>query len=381
MTELELANQRYTENYQPSYPDESALLEAVDMVSNTVPPASHDSIDNFLSQQAAVRRGDKQLVLLGHCAEQIRMENSFEAIERGIASIGDEYIALSGLAVSVFGESKAVAGVRGLGQYAKPRSNAVEQTDEGLVPSYYGDSINSIEPTIFSRTPDPSRMVAAIDQARDVREYMNRSSADYVPAAHELLLMPYEEALITDEGYSLSGEMLWLGDRTKTNEAFLKLLGSLHNARGAKVGPSTTTNDIALIAQHLSRPEIPGGLSFMFRLGAENMNKAPELIEAIDEHAPEATVLYDPHELTYKVDGRKTRAVEDALNEIMQLNEALALKGRKLNGVILESIGHTGVRQCVERRGQTPDHDSLVDPQFNLDQTREILKFVKRLTN
>ena len=41
------------------------------------------------------------------------------------------------------------------GQFAKPRSSDTEWVDGVELPSYRGDMVNKIEPTIKDRTPQP----------------------------------------------------------------------------------------------------------------------------------------------------------------------------------------------------------------------------------
>lgn len=51
------------------------------------------------------------------------------------------------------------------GQFAKPRSDPMEEKDGVKLPSYKGDNINGDAFTAESRIPDPHRMIRAYCQA------------------------------------------------------------------------------------------------------------------------------------------------------------------------------------------------------------------------
>jgi 3-deoxy-D-arabino-heptulosonate 7-phosphate (DAHP) synthase class II len=60
------------------------------------------------------------------------------------------------------------------GQFAKPRSDPLEERDGVKLPSYRGDIVNGEEFTPESRENDPYRMVAAYHQSSQVR-YIKQS--------------------------------------------------------------------------------------------------------------------------------------------------------------------------------------------------------------
>jgi 3-deoxy-7-phosphoheptulonate synthase len=51
------------------------------------------------------------------------------------------------------------------GQFAKPRSDSLEEKDGVKLPSYKGDNINGDEFTEKSRIPDPERLIRAYCQS------------------------------------------------------------------------------------------------------------------------------------------------------------------------------------------------------------------------
>jgi 3-deoxy-7-phosphoheptulonate synthase len=51
------------------------------------------------------------------------------------------------------------------GQFAKPRSEPLEERDGVKLPSYRGDNVNDDDFTEKSRVPDPKRMIRAYSQS------------------------------------------------------------------------------------------------------------------------------------------------------------------------------------------------------------------------
>jgi 3-deoxy-7-phosphoheptulonate synthase len=50
-------------------------------------------------------------------------------------------------------------------QFAKPRSEPLEERDDVKLPSYRGDNVNGDDFTEKSRVPDPQRMIRAYSQS------------------------------------------------------------------------------------------------------------------------------------------------------------------------------------------------------------------------
>ena len=163
------------------------------------------------------------------------------------------------------------------GQFAKPRSDDMEEINGVSLPSYRGDNINASDFTPESRRPDPQRLIKAYDQSCStlnlLRAFSNggyasmqrvakwnldfmdttekgaeyRALAANVDAAinfmsacgideenpsmkstdfftaHEALHLGYEERLTrldstTEEFYGCSAHFLWCGERTRQPE-------------------------------------------------------------------------------------------------------------------------------------------------------------------
>ena len=146
------------------------------------------------------------------------------------------------------------------GQYAKPRSEALETRNGETLPCYRGDIINSLPFTLVDRTPDPARMLRGYERsaltlnfvralvnsefsASSHSEYWDLNNVRHLPAveeyylhrrhparqflqrvpssysSHEALLLPYEQAQTrrvphNDGWYNLSTHFPWVGMRT-----------------------------------------------------------------------------------------------------------------------------------------------------------------------
>jgi 3-deoxy-7-phosphoheptulonate synthase len=137
---------------QPEWPDRGAL-DAVLKTLTTVPPiVAPAEVDTLRSQLADVAQGKAFLLQGGDCAEtfDLNTEPHLQATTRTLLQMA---------VVLTYGASVPVVKVgRVAGQYAKPRSSNVDAL--GL-PSYRGDMVNSLNPVLEERIPDPNRLVRA----------------------------------------------------------------------------------------------------------------------------------------------------------------------------------------------------------------------------
>lgn len=371
ITQMELEIMpRQRDPHIPHYEDAEVLAEAMAEVSDIPPVTNPEQIEDFLSELAEVREGRKTFITSGPCNERVDANYKVEGI-------GNGYLALAALDGAIFG-SKVVSAIRGRGGGTKPRSKPFEIRNGIKLPSYKGDMVNGMEFTPESRREDPMRMVAGAIQAHETEEYMTATAGSHVNAAHEALLLPYEQASMVEQDgtiYICSGDYLWLGDRTRNPYGPLaKMLRSARNPNGAKIGPSATVEDIKELSQTQNSEKIPGKFSFILRLGLDHLDKAQKLVEAMDKYAPEALIISDSmHGITHEVEGRKTRALDDSERETEAVAKACEKIGRRLNGQHLEAIASFALRQCVDTRGQVPKDDSDIDPQLNLMQKRRLL--------
>lgn len=374
MEDLEKRMQKvdHIPDHQPQYPDMDALYEAMAEVHNTRPTVTTpDSIDQFAAQLAErVQIPGAPIYIAGRCNNLIDahtpIDHHVEESERLFNAVTD---------VSANG---SIVILRDRNQSAKPRSKPTEMIDGIEVESYKGDMINGYDPN--DRTPDPSRMVAAAVQSRDIEQRLTSRLGHHVYAAHEALLLPFEESSIyTHNGkqYLLSADMPWIGERTRHVEGeHVALLSRIENPVGVKVSAKATPEDIRDLAESLNPDLRPGKLTFMLRLGVENMTALPDLLQAIKEHAPESIIMCDAvHGNTFtQANGIKTRLVSDIIEEIQVTAMVCKEFGLRLHGVHLEAMGTNQQKECIDTPDEMIAHDSKVDPNLNIDQLRRIIR-------
>jgi len=257
----------------PGWADAEELADVRATMRALPPLVLPNECDALRHRLAAVARAEAFLLQGGDCAE------TFAALT--LDNVRDKVKTLLQMAIVLtYGASVPVVKVgRIAGQYAKPRSKAVEVVlgPDGPIeiPSYRGDAVNDLARTVAARRPDPRRMVRAYHAAAltlnlvrgfasggfsDLRR-VHAWNADFVRcsaagkryeamagdidralafmqacgvdldridsthgvelfASHEALLLDYEDALTrtddaTGSSYDLSGHLLWVGERTR----------------------------------------------------------------------------------------------------------------------------------------------------------------------
>ncbi len=327
------------------------------------------------------------------------------------------------------GEKKVVKIGRMAGQYAKPRSSDTETVNGIEIPSFRGDMINSAEPTLKARTPDPRRVVegyfraaATLNLVRAFTKggyaglnHLHSWSVEHFPAytakqkyeeiikgirkaisftnalgldtsvpqinettiytSHEALLLEYEEALTrvdttTGLWYDTSAHMLWLGDRTRqVHGAHVEYLRGICNPLGVKIGPKHDLDDIKRLIEKLNPENKPGRLSLIVRMGAEKVaTLLPPLIHAVQAEGFHVVWLSDPmHGNTYvNSRGQKTRHFETILQEIREFWNVHHAEGTNAGGVHIELTGEN-VTECVGGSAQLRDKDLELNYQTSCD--------------
>ena len=143
----------------PVYQDPAALADAEARIRRFPPLVFAGEARRLRAGLAKVAAGRAFLLQGGDCAE------SFAEFHPD--NIRDTFRVLLQMAVVLtFGATCPVIKVGRLaGQFAKPRSSDTETRDGVTLPSYRGDSVNSMEFTEAARNPDPERMVQAYNQS------------------------------------------------------------------------------------------------------------------------------------------------------------------------------------------------------------------------
>lgn len=363
----------YPDNYQPEYEDKIALHDAIHELHITdavTTPRDVDAVTHKLSQLV---EGGQQgpLLIIGNCNESVEAKTPIATLRERMQSL------LGVVACSTVGDN-ALTVLRGFGQSNKPRSKQHETLADGSrVESYMGDMVNGRAE--HDRSPDPTRMVATALQARDVAADLTTALGNHVPAAHETLLLPYEESFIrtdlkTGKDYLLSADIPWIGLRTNTPEGeHVKLLARVENPVGIKIGAGTTAEHIKQLSTILNPDAAPGKLILMLRLGLDKHAELPELLEAIGAHARGSVLMYDIHGATKtRADGAKLRLVDDIVEEITLLSQACETAGLRLHGLHLEAMSDDARNECADTPDQNLD-DGNIDPQLNPRQLAYVL--------
>ncbi|MDQ3147014.1 MAG: 3-deoxy-7-phosphoheptulonate synthase, partial [Actinomycetota bacterium] len=306
------------------------------------------------------------------------------------------------------------------GQFAKPRSAAVERIGGVDLPVFRGHMVNDIAPTPEARTPAPERLLTAYQQSAAtlnlLRAFTKGGFADlrqvhawnqefvassnegrrYTSCAegidralrfmkacgidlggdlrlhqvdfwtsHEALLLGYEEALtrqdsLTGDWYDCSAHLLWAGDRTRDPEgAHVAFLAGVGNPVGVKLGPSSTPDETVELCERLNPGRVPGRLSLISRLGHDRVGELlPPLLRAVTAAGHPVVWVCDPvHGNTFtSAGGRKTRHLDDVLAEITGFFSAHAAEGTWPGGVHIELTG-SDVTECLGGAEEILDAD------------------------
>jgi len=369
----------YTDTYQASYPDERALVGAVHELQETTPVTTPEHILALRERLRAISRGedDSAIVMDGRCAEPVKMVDDDSA---GIEELANEAVT-SLRAIAASGLARVLHVRRCCGQCCKPRSNESEQLPDGSkVVSFMGDMINGTN--IEDRQPDPSRLVSAAVQARDVMAAMTEKLGEHVYAGHEALSLAYEQSFLKQDPTTgkmalVSADLPWVGVRTNRTDTernpHIELLANVENAVGVKIGPDSDEQHVIELAARLNPNAEDGKLVYMIRVG-DDRAAIDRILSGIEQTTGAPIIMYDIHGSTVKLtDGTKVRSVDVTIDHIKVLAEACAGHGLKLHGLHIETMGDNNRGECVETLDRRPTHQGIVDPQFSPRQTKAIL--------
>jgi len=389
---------------QPNWPDKAACDEAVQTISLLPPLVFAGEIRELKKQLAEVEAGKAFLLQGGDCAEDFSMCTA--PTIRELLKVILQMTVILGYA----GGKPVVKVGRMAGQYAKPRSADTEMVNGVELPSYRGDMVNGIEPTLDARRPDPQRMVkgyflasatmnllraftrggyAALDRVHSWNnEFVKRSpqgemyeklarnidqainfmrvvglDTDNIPqlsqasffTSHEALLLGYEQALTRQDStsgdwYDCSAHMLWIGERTRQIDgAHVEFFRGVHNPVGVKIGPNHDIDNVKSLVRALNPENEPGRLTLITRFGAKKIGDGlPALVREMKKEGFRLVWSCDPmHGNTYTAEtGHKTRNFDEILSEIRSFFEIHWAEGTVPGGVHFEMTGEN-VTECT----------------------------------
>jgi 3-deoxy-7-phosphoheptulonate synthase len=385
------------------YPDAAALARAEDQL-RAMPPLVFAGEARRLRELLSDVAGGKAFLLQGgDCAESFK--------EFSADNIRDTFRLLLQMAVVLtFAGGKPVVKVgRMAGQFAKPRSSAVESQNGVELPSYRGDIINGMAFTPEERTPDPERLLKAYYQSAStlnlLRAFAGGGYADLhnihkwtlgfvegspqaeryrdlaakisdsltfmralgvtpeshpvlhtveVFTAHEGLLLGFEEAMTrvdstSGDWYDTSAHLIWIGERTRQPDgAHIEYCRGIKNPIGMKVGPNDTAEGLLRLVDTLNPTNEPGRLTLYGRFGSDKIAQVlPALMAATRKEGKAVVWAIDPmHGNTLTAGGYKTRPFDRILGEVRSFIDIAEAEGVHPGGVHLEMTGQN-VTECL----------------------------------
>ncbi|MEI2764214.1 MAG: 3-deoxy-7-phosphoheptulonate synthase class II [Dermatophilaceae bacterium] len=385
---------------QPSWPDPAVLADAVAALASFPPLVFAGECEVLKSRFAAAARGEAFVLMGGDCAETFA-DATADNIRDRIKTV------LQMAAVLTYGASLPVVKVGRLaGQYAKPRTAAMEVRDGVTLPAYRGDMVNDFAFAPEARVADPRRLVRAYHAASatlnlvraftmggfaDLRRvhdwnrgfvanaanrryerlahdidkamrFMAACGADFDAmrtteffAAHEALVLDFERPLtrvdsLTGRPYDTSAHFVWVGERTRDLDgAHVDFLSRVRNPVGVKVSAKASADDLVALAQRLDPEREPGRLTFIARMGADRVADAlPPLVDAVRVAGARVTWVCDPmHGNTFEsTSGYKTRNFDDIVGEVEGFFEVHRALGTVPGGLHVELTGND-VTECI----------------------------------
>ena len=386
------------------YPDLAALAGVEQTLRNMPPLVFAGEARRLKSLLGDVAAGKAFLLQGGDCAESFK---EFHA-----DNIRDTFRLILQMAVVLtFAGGKPVVKLgRMAGQFAKPRSSAVETIGSVTLPSYRGDIINGMDFTAEARTPDPQRLLQAYGQSAStlnlLRAFAGGGYADlynihrwtlgfvndspqgaryhelsekisealtFMAAigvtpesqpdlhrvefftAHEALLLGFEEAMTridstSGEWYDTSAHLVWIGERTRQLDgAHVEYFRGIKNPIGVKCGPTMEPDELLRLIDVLNPRNEAGRLTLYGRFGSDKIAaRLPRLLDATKSNGRTVVWAIDPmHGNTLTANnGYKTRPFDRILSEVKSFVEICAAEGVHPGGVHLEMTGQN-VTECL----------------------------------
>ncbi len=386
----------------PPYPSTDDLQSAYNQLKGLPPLITSWEIDALKNKLADVSDGKGFLLQGGDCAE------TFEGCKAPkIVNMLKVMLQMSFILVHEMGTPVVRVG-RIAGQFAKPRSKDFEEVDGVKMMNYRGDLINSYEPNVEARLPDPARMLEAYNKSGLTLNFLralsdegfadlqhpeqweldfmknNEYYKDYeamvnsinksinfmetitpnafntlhkvdVYTSHEALNLYYDSAQTRQVPrkpgwFNLSGHMVWLGNRTKQLEgAHVEYLKGIQNPIGIKVGPPFDLDDTLRLIEKINPTHEAGKIVLITRMGVEDVERImPDFIRAVKKEGHPVVWSCDPmHGNTFSTKSSvKTRRFDDIIQEIRTTFAIHRAEGSYLGGVHLEMTGDN-VTECV----------------------------------
>ena len=363
----------------PEYPDAAAHARVITQLQQLPPLVLADEVRALKAQLARVAKGEALLLQGGDCAESFA--------EFSASSLRDTRRTLGEMGRTLGTHLPVVTIGRIAGQFAKPRSSAIEKIEGAELPSYRGDIVNGPAFDAESRVPDPQRMLRAYQQSAITLNLLRAldEAGPRLYTSHEALLLPFEAALTRQDSLSghwidCSAHLLWIGDRTRQlGGAHLEFCRGIANPLGLKCGPSMTPDELLRVLDVLDPEREAGRITLISRMGADGVReRLPALVRALQREGRPAVWICDPmHGNTQSAGGYKTRPFERVAEEVRGYFEVHRAEGSHAGGLHLEMTGKN-VTECTGGPQQLSEHDlplryqTHCDPRLNAVQALAI---------
>jgi 3-deoxy-7-phosphoheptulonate synthase len=334
------------------YEDQELFENVVAKLKRLPPLVTSWEIEELKTLIAEAQEGRRFLLQGGDCAERID-----DCEPEQIAAKLKILIQMS--IVLIRSARRPVIRVgRFAGQYAKPRSSAVEVRNGVELPSYFGDLVNRAEFTKEARKPDPQLLLTGYLHAastlnfirallgggfadlrrpeyfdlsyferadlseelskeyrqicREVADGLNfarafgdRATDDMMRvsffASHEGLNLTYEAAQTRRvprraDFYDLTTHLPWIGERTRALDgAHIEFFRGIANPIAVKLGPKTLPEQAVDVCKLLNPRNEPGKIVLVPRMGAPLVaERLPPLLTAIQRARRRVLWVCDP---------------------------------------------------------------------------------------
>ncbi|MFI9822073.1 3-deoxy-7-phosphoheptulonate synthase [Streptomyces sp. NPDC052013] len=362
---------------QPEWGDAARVRQVRDTLARRPALVDARDVDTLRSLLARVASGEALVVQSGDCAEDpAECTPGYVARKTAVLDL------LVG-ALKMITHKPVIRVGRIAGQFGKPRSSPTERVGDVELPSYRGHMVNGPEPDPESRRPEPQRILACYQAAREIMTHLGWRDAvrrlwlePPVWTSHEALFLDYELPMVRrDERGRLvltSTHWPWIGERTRQLDgAHVALLSRVANPVACKIGPKVTRDELLGLCERLDPQREKGRLTLIARMGAAVVgDRLPKLVAAAREAGHPVIWLTDAmHGNTVTLPGGlKTRFVETIEREIREFQEAVRSEGGLVGGLHLETTPDD-VTECVAN-DSCVDHvadkyTSYCDPRLN----------------
>jgi 3-deoxy-7-phosphoheptulonate synthase len=370
---------------QPKWEDAAQVQRVREYLSSCPALVDADAIWRLRSLLAKVAVGEASVIQAGDCAED-PAQCTPDCVARKAALLD----VLAGV-MKLNTHMPVIRAGRIAGQFAKPRSRPTERVGQLELPAFRGHMVNAPEPDPFSRRPDPWRLVACYQAARDVVESLGWQGPSWrrdvdppMWTSHEALLLDYEIPMLRHDGNG--GQLLgsthwpWVGDRTRqVDGAHVALLSQVINPLACKVGPSMTASELCALCERLDPAREPGRLTLIARMGAKGVAELlPPLVAAVRAAGHPVIWLCDPmHANTVRTpEGIKTRFLDMIMREQHDFQNAVGSVGGTVGGLHLEATPDD-VTECVLDESYVGEvganYTTFCDPRLNRNQAMTVV--------